>query len=125
MGTIQASLHWFHNEIHIFDSHSITNSAHGQVKSVRIPNRADRRSRGFAFVDFATRKEAENAREVLQHTHLLGRHLVMEWAEKDGDVEEIRKKTMVQYGDGSHGKDLGKKEKLKLMAGDDDPLNDD
>lgn len=84
-------------------------------------------------MDFSTHKEAENARNSLQHTHLLGRHLVTEWAEtsKDGDatIEEMRKRTMAQFGDGSHGKDLGKKEKLKLMSksglGDDEPLSDD
>jgi multiple RNA-binding domain-containing protein 1 len=93
-------------------------SAHAQVKSVRLPNRADRRSRGFAFVDFATRKEAENAMDRLKHTHLLGRHLVMEWAEKEKGVEEMRLKTMLQFGDGAEGTtDLGRKDKLRLGLG--------
>ncbi|PVG01471.1 putative RNA-binding protein [Serendipita vermifera] len=92
-------------------------SAHGQIKSVRLPNRADRRSRGFAFIDFATHKEAENAMEQLRHTHLLGRHLVLEWAEKEKDLEEMRSKTMREYGEGAGRADLGRKEKLRLGKG--------
>lgn len=90
-------------------------SAHGQVKSVRLPNRADRRSRGFAFVDFATRNEAENAMGQLRHSHLLGRHLVLEWAEREQDVEEMRYKTKMEYGDGAGNS--GRKEKLRLGLG--------
>lgn len=92
-------------------------SAHGQVKSVRLPNRADRRSRGFAFVDFATRKEAEHALEQLRHSHLLGRHLVLEWAEREMDVEAMRMKTAMEYGDGDEAGLPGHKEKLKLGLG--------
>jgi multiple RNA-binding domain-containing protein 1 len=69
-------------------------------------------------VDFATRKEAENAMDRLKHTHLLGRHLVMEWAEKEKGVEEMRLKTMLQFGDGAEGTtDLGRKDKLRLGLG--------
>ncbi|SCV73060.1 BQ2448_6985 [Microbotryum intermedium] len=50
-------------------------SAHGQVRSVRLPRKLDRKTRGFAFVDFATHREAESALAALEHTHLLGRHL--------------------------------------------------
>jgi hypothetical protein len=32
---------------------------------------------------------------------------------------------MAQFGDGSHGKDVGRKERLKLTVGDDEPLSDD
>ncbi|KAG8843018.1 Multiple RNA-binding domain-containing protein 1 [Serendipita sp. 405] len=94
-------------------------SAHGQVKSVRLPNRADRRSRGFAFVDFASRKEAENAMEQLRHSHLLGRHLVLDWAKKEQDVDEVRLKTMLEYASASRGGDMGRKEKLRLGATED------
>ncbi|EIN05691.1 RNA-binding domain-containing protein [Punctularia strigosozonata HHB-11173 SS5] len=87
--------------------------AHGQLKSVRLPKKFDHRSRGFAFLDFVSRHEAENAYEALKHTHLLGRHLVLEWAsEEDVDVEALRKKAGVGYGS---GKELpGRKRKLNL-----------
>ncbi|KAI0246672.1 hypothetical protein BJV78DRAFT_1286200 [Lactifluus subvellereus] len=87
--------------------------AYGQLKSVRLPKRFDRRSRGFAFLEFVTRHEAESAYNALRHTHLLGRHLVLEWAEEgDVDIDELRRKAGVGFGDGS---DMpGKKRKLVL-----------
>jgi multiple RNA-binding domain-containing protein 1 len=48
----------------------------GQIKSVRLPKKFDGNHRGFAFVEFITRQEAQNAFEALQSTHLYGRHLV-------------------------------------------------
>lgn len=66
-------------------------------------------------MDFATRKEAEHAMEQLKHSHLLGRHLVMEWAEKEKGAEEMRMKTAMEFGDG--GGEVGRKEKLKLGLG--------
>ncbi|KAG8215452.1 hypothetical protein J3R82DRAFT_9068 [Butyriboletus roseoflavus] len=74
---------------------------HGQLKSVRLPKRFDARSRGFAFLEFVTRHEAENAYAALRHTHLLGRHLVLEWAEEAGqDLDALRQKAGVGYGGG-------------------------
>jgi hypothetical protein len=72
--------------------------------------------------------------EQLRHTHLLGnyccyrvhylfiydmtgRHLVLEWAEKEKDLEEMRSKTMLEYGEGAGRADLGRKEKLRLGKG--------
>jgi multiple RNA-binding domain-containing protein 1 len=76
-------------------------SAHGTLKSVRLPRRLDRRARGFAFVEFAAPAEAAAARAALQHTHLLGRHLVLEWADEGAqDVEALRAKAGVGYGEG-------------------------
>ena len=94
-----------------------TDSAHGHLKSVRLPKKFDHRARGFAFLDFATRREAENAYAALKHTHLLGRHLVLQWAdEAEQDIEELRKKAGVGFGD---GKDLpGRKRKLDMGDGD-------
>ncbi|KAA1466873.1 hypothetical protein DENSPDRAFT_831780 [Dentipellis sp. KUC8613] len=98
--------------------------SHGQLKSVRLPKRFDQRTRGFAFLEFVTRHEAENAYNALRHTHLLGRHLVLQWADEgDQDIEELRKKAGVGYGE---GKELpGRKRKLALdddgdAGGDDD-----
>ena len=52
----------------------------------------------------------------LHHTHLLGRHLVLEWAEEaERDLEVLRKKAGVGFGG---GKDMpGKKRKLDLLGG--------
>lgn len=93
---------------------------HGQLKSVRLPKKFDSRARGFAFLDFTSRHEAENAYAALRHTHLLGRHLVLEWAEDSGqDIELLRKRTGVGYGDGAELP--GKKRKLELREdGDED-----
>ncbi|GAA5939247.1 hypothetical protein JCM10213_008610 [Rhodosporidiobolus nylandii] len=54
--------------------------AYGQLKSVRLPRKMDNKTRGFAFLEFATRRDAESAFAALEHTHLLGRHLVLQWA---------------------------------------------
>jgi multiple RNA-binding domain-containing protein 1 len=98
--------------------------AHGQLKSVRLPKRFDHRARGFAFLEFLTRQEAEAAYEALRHTHLLGRHLVLEWAtEGDQDLELLRAKAGVGYGD---GKELpGRKRKLDMNGDQDDEMLED
>lgn len=59
--------------------------------------------------------------ERLRHTHLLGRHLVMEWAEREKGAEEMRAKTMLEYGQGE-ADDLGRKRKLRL--GEEEDSND-
>ncbi|KIK58791.1 hypothetical protein GYMLUDRAFT_170626 [Collybiopsis luxurians FD-317 M1] len=90
---------------------------HGQLKSVRLPKKFDSRTRGFAFLEFVSRHEAENVYEALRHTHLLGRHLVLEWAEEgEQDLEEMRRKAGVGIGLGV-GKEMpGKKRKLDMGA---------
>lgn len=61
----------------------------GQLRSVRLPKKFNKTARGFAFAEFITAKEAENAMSALQGTHLLGRRLVMEYAQADaGSAEE-------------------------------------
>jgi multiple RNA-binding domain-containing protein 1 len=70
----------------------------GQLKKVRLPKKFDGSHRGFAFCEFLTSKEAQNAMTTLSRTHLYGRHLVLEWAEasdEDGkvDVDAIREKS--------------------------------
>ncbi|KZV89423.1 RNA-binding domain-containing protein [Exidia glandulosa HHB12029] len=91
--------------------------AHGHLKSVRLPKKFNSRSRGFAFLEFVSRQEAEHAFATLRHTHLLGRHLVLEWASEESvDVEELRDKTRAGFGD---GKELANR-KRKLVLDDDD-----
>ncbi|TYJ55742.1 multiple RNA-binding domain-containing protein 1 [Cryptococcus floricola] len=70
-------------------------SAYGALKSLRLPRKAiptstgSQSTRGFAFLEFTTHTEAARAMEALKHTHLLGRHLVLEWA-KEGDEVDVR-----------------------------------
>eukprot|EP00729_Bicosta_minor_P018816 gene18816-14673_t len=69
-------------------------SAFGQIKSLRMPKKFDGAHRGFAFVDFVSKKEAKNAFEALSiSTHLYGRRLVIEWASDDNSVEAMQRKT--------------------------------
>ncbi|KAJ7865707.1 hypothetical protein B0H13DRAFT_2236885 [Mycena leptocephala] len=96
-------------------------SSHGHLKSVRLPKKFDSRTRGFAFLDFVSRHEAENAYAALRHTHLLGRHLVLEWAEEaEQDLDVLRKKAGVGFGGGREMP--GRKRKLDLgRNGEEDP----
>ncbi|TBU46842.1 RNA-binding domain-containing protein [Dichomitus squalens] len=97
--------------------------AHAQLKSVRLPRKFDHRTRGFAFLEFTTRHEAEQAYATLRHTHLLGRHLVLEWAEEgDVDVDKLRDKAGAGYGGGAEMP--GRKRKLELGDGDGDGGDD-
>jgi len=64
-------------------------SAYGQLRSVRVPKKMNQATRGFAFAEFITPKEAENAMFALRDTHLLGRRLVIDYAAEDAeDAEE-------------------------------------
>ncbi|CAG8953103.1 hypothetical protein HYFRA_00003300 [Hymenoscyphus fraxineus] len=70
---------------------------YGQLRSVRVPKKFDHSARGFAFADFITAREAENAIEALKDTHLLGRRLVLEFASDDSvdaeeEIERMQKK---------------------------------
>jgi multiple RNA-binding domain-containing protein 1 len=83
-------------------------AAHGKLKSVRVPKKSAaginlgggsaNGVRGFGFVEFVNRKEAENAYKNLKHTHLLGRHMILEWDLQDSgsrqdQLDQLRKKT--------------------------------
>ncbi|RSH92710.1 Multiple RNA-binding domain-containing protein 1 [Saitozyma podzolica] len=106
-------------------------SAYGQLKSLRLPKKATLSStgsqgtRGFAFLEFTTHTEAQRAMDALKHTHLLGRHLVMEWA-KEGegvDVDALREKVgRDRRLEGAWGGMLGKR-KLDLTAGQNEELH--
>jgi multiple RNA-binding domain-containing protein 1 len=81
-----------------------------------VPKKFDSSSRGFAFLEFVSRKEAENAFDALKHTHLLGRHVVLEWAEDagaGGDLENLRERVKAAYGDGKEERP-GRKRKLNM-----------
>ena len=66
----------------------LSNSAFGGVKSVRLPKKLSGTGthRGFAFVEFQTKHDAERSLESLSgSTHLYGRRLVLEWAKQESD----------------------------------------
>ncbi|KAH7027721.1 uncharacterized protein B0I36DRAFT_327733 [Microdochium trichocladiopsis] len=73
---------------------------YGQLRSVRIPKKFNHAStRGFAFAEFTTPREAENAFNSLQDTHLLGRKLVLQFAEAEAvDAEEEIAKMQKKVG---------------------------
>ncbi|KAH6900264.1 hypothetical protein B0T10DRAFT_393719 [Thelonectria olida] len=72
---------------------------YGQLRSVRVPKKADYTARGFAFADFVTPREAENALIALKDTHLLGRKLVLDFAEAEAvDAEEEIAKMQKKVG---------------------------
>jgi multiple RNA-binding domain-containing protein 1 len=62
---------------------------YGQLRSVRVPKKFDTSTRGFAFAEFVSAKEAENALNALKDTHLLGRRLVLEFAAEDAVDPEV------------------------------------
>jgi len=73
-------------------------SAYGNVSLVRIPLKPDGSSRGYGFVTFLTRSDALLALEALQHTHLYGRHLIIEPAAPDNTtVEALQEKARKQF----------------------------
>lgn len=101
-------------------------AAHGQVKSVRVPRKAAALSgpsqsgaRGFAFIEFTSKREAQGAFEALRHAHYLGRHLILQWDREDErGVEGLREKVRerfegVKAAQGGLGRG-GNKTKLKL-----------
>ena len=73
----------------------------GQVKKVRLPKKANSMEhRGFGFVEFVTIEDAKNAFETLQHSHLYGRKLVIQWARNTdaiNDIKELRNKASHQH----------------------------
>lgn len=71
--------------------------SYGQLRSVRVPKKFDRTARGFGFADFVSAREAENAMDALKSTHLLGRKLVLEFANEEAvdpedEIQQIEKK---------------------------------
>ncbi|KAF1825228.1 uncharacterized protein K489DRAFT_352527 [Dissoconium aciculare CBS 342.82] len=75
--------------------------AYGQLRSVRVPQKLDRSTRGFAFADFMNAKEAQNAMESLRDTHLLGRRLVLDFAaeepqDAEAEIEKLQQKVGAQ-----------------------------
>ena len=73
--------------------------SYGHLRSVRVPKKFDSSTRGFAFADFVTAREAENAMNALRDTHLLGRRLVLDFAAEDAvDPEQEIEKMQQRVG---------------------------
>ncbi|GAV64366.1 RRM_1 domain-containing protein [Cephalotus follicularis] len=77
-------------------------SPFGQIKSLRLPMKFGNH-RGFAFVEYVTKQEAQNALQALSSTHLYGRHLVLERAKEGESLEELRVRTAAQFSDEQNG----------------------
>lgn len=101
-------------------------SAYGQLRSVRLPKKFDSSTRGFAFADFVTAREAESAMAALKDTHLLGRRLVLEFAAADTlDPEEEIEKMQNKIGNQANKvtlqklANLGARKKFNIETGED------
>ncbi|KAL8313846.1 hypothetical protein RB597_006319 [Gaeumannomyces tritici] len=98
---------------------------YGQLRAVRVPKNFENKTRGFAFAEFTTPKEAENALNALGSTHLLGRKLVLEFAQAEAvDAEEeiakMQKKTEGQVNKVALQKLIGRGARHKVVIGNDD-----
>ena len=87
-------------------------SAYGKLRSVRVPLKFDNSSRGFAFADFVTIREAENAMGALKDTHFLGRRLALDFAAEDA-VDPEREIEIMQQKVGSQANKIA----LQRLAG--------
>ncbi|XP_077267436.1 putative RNA-binding protein 19 [Temnothorax americanus] len=74
--------------------------SYGELKAVRMPKKlvGTEKHRGFGFIEYYTTTDAKKAFKALcQSTHLYGRRLVLEWAQMEEGVEEIRKRTAKRF----------------------------
>ncbi|XP_066272477.1 probable RNA-binding protein 19 isoform X1 [Branchiostoma lanceolatum] len=90
-------------------------STFGEIKFVRLPQKfGSTQHRGFGFVEFLSKQDAKRAFNALVHsTHLYGRRLVLEWADTQETVDELRKKTAEHY----HNEPAKKKGKSSVSEG--------
>lgn len=99
--------------------------AYGQLRTVRLPKKFDNSARGFAFAEFVTAKEAENALEALSNTHLLGRRLVLDFAEgeavdPEAEIQAMEKKIQHHQDTLTHHRVTGSvRKKFNIGTGDD------
>lgn len=96
--------------------HEITElfKAFGELKAVRLPKKliGVEKHRGFGFVEYYTKSEAKKAFKALgQSTHLYGRRLVLEWAQTEEGIEDIRKRTAKHF----HQEDYSKRSKKSML----------
>lgn len=88
----------------------------GSLKVVRLPKKVTGSHRGFAFVEYSTKEEAKKAFEALCHsTHLYGRRLVLEWAEEEATIDDLRRKTAKSMAVSSGGAPAAKRVKKSVI----------
>ncbi|KAK0657548.1 hypothetical protein B0T16DRAFT_401954 [Cercophora newfieldiana] len=99
-------------------------STYGKLVALRIPKKFNNTSRGFAFAEFSTAKEALNALNSLKDTHLLGRRLVIDFAEAEEVDPEEQIKAMEKKMRGQANKvalqELAGRGRTKVNIGNDD-----
>ncbi|KAI8076543.1 uncharacterized protein B0P05DRAFT_512064 [Gilbertella persicaria] len=96
---------------------------YGQLKSLRMPKKFNGGHRGFAFLDFLTKQEAKNVYDNMSNIHLYGRHLVLEWAQEEDNVDSLREKTGKHYSkEESIGGRVNKRQKVDLDGDNDDAM---
>ncbi|XP_057872015.2 uncharacterized protein LOC131078359 [Cryptomeria japonica] len=88
-------------------------SPFGQIKNLRLPKKVDGSHRGFAFIEFITKQEAENAFNALSSSHLYGRHLVLEQAREDESLSELRARVASQFVDDNDIANSGRSSKRR------------
>ncbi|XP_057438788.1 uncharacterized protein LOC130730728 [Lotus japonicus] len=89
----------------------------GQIKSLRLPMKFGSH-RGFAFIEYVTQQEAQNALTALANTHFYGRHLVIERAKEGESLDELRARTAAQFSEDNgfqNAARLSKKRKLSIL----------
>lgn len=64
----------------------------GELRAVRLPKKVGGNHRGFAFVEFASKRDATSAMNALARAHFYGRHLVVEPAKQAEGIEELRER---------------------------------
>ena len=92
-------------------------STFGKIKNIRLPKKPNEPNshRGFCFVEYSTTEDARSAFESLaDSTHLYGRRLVLEWAEGDDTVDDIRAKTALRFYKGEEGPEKKKSKRIAI-----------
>lgn len=87
-----------------------------------MPKKFNGGHRGFAFLDFLTKQEAKNVYDNMGNIHLYGRHLVLEWAQEDDNVDALRQKTGKHYSKEESFGGRTKRQKVDLDGDDDDAM---
>eukprot|EP00817_Percolomonadidae_sp_ATCC50343_P003514 CAMPEP_0117428622 /NCGR_PEP_ID=MMETSP0758-20121206/8289_1 /TAXON_ID=63605 /ORGANISM="Percolomonas cosmopolitus, Strain AE-1 (ATCC 50343)" /LENGTH=764 /DNA_ID=CAMNT_0005215081 /DNA_START=213 /DNA_END=2506 /DNA_ORIENTATION=- len=64
----------------------------GEIVDIRVPQKVAGGSRGFAFVEYMTAEQCHAAYTALKHTHLYGRHLVLQFAADDNSLSAARER---------------------------------